>query len=369
MITLITGTPGAGKTAWVVNELVDLQIAEQRTLFVHGIRALKIPHIPVFCQSPLCDLCRSQHIPDNALYIDDWPEWHEPGALIVVDEVQRIWRPRNGGSIVPPSVSRLETHRHDGIDFWLISQGPHLFDNFIRLLVGRHVHLVAKWNGRSQYEWPECKQDVQSRGDAVQRPYKLPSRVYNLYKSAELHTKQDKRKPLSFYASIGAVALGFLLTIYLVNRVTTRFDKSQSDTASESLPLNTTPTPAALAAGGDGSTNQAAKNRTEFPDFTPEIEGLPESAPAYRELIKVTAAPILAGCVQSEEKGCKCYTNQATPYPTSETYCKEQIANKRFNPYIKSPAPMNIASAIPRHNDQEQQDIPSIPTLEPIFDE
>jgi len=80
------------------------------------------------------------------------------------------------------------THRHYGLDFWLISQGPHLFHNFIRLLVSRHIHLVARWSGRIE----------------------------------EVHTKQDKRKPLSFYATIGALVLAVAMSAFVVQRIQSR---------------------------------------------------------------------------------------------------------------------------------------------------
>ena len=152
MITLITGGPGTGKTAWLLDQLLELRKAEpNRDVYIHGVRGLRnFPHEAIYCKSQLCDICRGSTIPDTAKYVEKWPEWKSPGDLIIVDEVQRIWRPRVGSSAAPESVTGLETHRHYGLDFWLISQGPHLFDNFIRLLVGRHVHLVARWSGRTQ---------------------------------------------------------------------------------------------------------------------------------------------------------------------------------------------------------------------------
>jgi zona occludens toxin len=362
MITLITGTPGTGKTAWVLNELLELKKNDpERTLFIHGIRSLDrkvIPHITVYCKSQLCDICQSQKISSNALFVELWHEWAEPGSLLVIDEVQRIWRPRNGTSSLPPSVSGLETHRHQGLDFWLISQGPHLFDNFIRLLIGRHIHLVSKWSGRSQYEWPECKQDVQSRSDAIIRPYSLPKRVYKLYKSAEVHTKQDKRKPLSFYFIIILLAVFLSFGTYLYSRISGLVTKQVQ-------PVAVSGQGAALAAP---STDPATTGSSSYPDFNPSVEGVPESAPAYSELVKVTSAPILAGCVFNKSTSvCKCFTSQATPYPASQLFCKEVVAGHRFNPFLRErPAtqpqqPLKSADAGQTENAPEPPFVPSYP--------
>lgn len=325
MITLITGAPGTGKTAWLINEILELRkIEPNKLLFIHGIRNLRgIAHETIFCKSQLCDICRGQEIPENAKYVEYYPDWKVSDSLIIVDEVQRIWRPRSGGSQPSEAVSGLETHRHYGLDFWLISQGPHLFDNFIRLLVGRHVHLVSRWSGRTQYEFPECKQDVSSRSDAVVRPYKLPLHVYKHYDSAEVHTKQDKRKPLSFYATIVAVLLSSIMIIFVGSRINKKFNP-------EIVTKQVT-------GGGDSSAPPVAVplptvSSVNLPDFEPVLINKPETAPAYVDLLKVTAIPILVGCV-STKVSCKCYTPQGSPYPTSELFCREQIKGNYFNPY------------------------------------
>ena len=328
MITLITGAPGTGKTAWLINEVLELRKTEpNKLLFIHGIRNLRgIQHETIFCNSQLCDICRAQTIPENAKFVENWPSWKQSDSLIIVDEVQRIWRPRTGGSQPSEAVSGLETHRHYGLDFWLISQGPHLFDNFIRLLVGRHVHLVARWSGRTQYEYPECKQDVTSRTDAVSRPYKLPLHVYKHYDSAEVHTKTDKRKPLSFYAVIFALILALVMGFFVVKKVSNRLNpdaKTEQNTQ----------------AGGGGSPpppvqgiNNLIVPVSTFPNYTPQIESLPESAPAYAHLIKVESVPNLMGCV-STPTVCKCYTSQGTPYQTSKPFCQAYLRGEYFNPY------------------------------------
>lgn len=346
MITLITGGPGTGKTAWLINELIDLRKNEpERELFVHGVRNFTgMLHEQIFCKSQLCDICRgneklltweaslSTSSVDNDYtrykYVEDWPIWKSPGSLIIVDEVQRIWRPRTGGSHVPAAVSGLETHRHYGIDFWLISQGPHLFDNAIRLLVGRHVHLVAKWAGRTQYEWPECKQDVQSRVDAVTRPYTLPKRVYSMYSSAEVHTKQQKRKPMSFYFSIFAA----IFVIVAVGFATTRFKQKINGPVAgvAAAPAGDSPQSPGSFNSDHGSVYKTAVDIQR--DYTPIVPSLPWSAPVYQGLVKPVAAPRIIGCVATPDK-CTCYTQQATKVDMDEGVCRLYLKERAFDPF------------------------------------
>lgn len=336
-ITLITGGPGTGKTAWLLDQLINLRkIEPNREFFIHGVRGLTgIQHEQIFCKSQLCDICRAQDekLTHESKYVENWPEWKQTGSLIIVDEVQRIWRPRAGGAPMPPAVSGLETHRHYGLDFWLISQGPHLFDNAIRLLVGRHVHLVARWSGRSQYEWPECKQDVQSRGDAVVRTYTLPKHVYSMYQSAEVHTVQNKRKPLSFYAAIIAVVLAISLISFIGYRL-----KNHGVVSSQPVAEGVggaPPSPSGASSVNQTVSNVALKTADQIQtSYTPLVVGLPWTAPAYQELAKPVVMPVVAGCIKTkDDKRCACYTQQSSIVDMPKATCLLYVEKHAFNPF------------------------------------
>ena len=343
MLTLITGTPGAGKTAWTVQELTRLP--SQRKIYVHGIPELKIAHEPIYCVSDLCEHCRSLtvlsqdqsqfELVDNPGYpvplVETWPEWATEGSLIILDEVQRVWRP--SGSKVPDEIAALETHRHKGLDFWLISQGPHLFHANIRLLIGRHIHLVSTWRGRNEYEFAECRQNVASRSDAVVRPYTLPTKIFSLYKSASLHTKAHHRKPLSFYFLLATLLFTGVLGFIAYQRYDERIHPEQAIEADGVAKAQATATPSA-----DNALSKVVRQNSGFPDFKPTIDGVLESAPAYAHLIKVVDYPHLMGCVRTPDF-CRCYTTQGTPYPVTQAFCGEYLAGHYFNPYREKTVP------------------------------
>ncbi|MBK9467498.1 MAG: zonular occludens toxin [Gammaproteobacteria bacterium] len=305
MITLITGTPGAGKTAWIVAELLKIQ---GRALYVDGIPELQISH-------------------EVAGPLDDWMTWAPDGALIVVDECQRIWRPRGTGSKVPESVSALETHRHRGLDFWLITQHPNLLDANVRRLVSRHIHLTVTWAGRHQFEWPECQGNPERRGTAVKRPYKLPPAVFDKYKSATIHTKIEKRRPVALYVGIGAVVGFLVLAGVAAYRIDARVSPTDEVDAGADWPMPT-----------DAGTAAAASDDGAALDFRPRVAARPETAPAYDALRVVKDFPRIAGCARTERKGCKCFTQQATDYPVPLEVCEAILSGAVFDPYI-DPAP------------------------------
>lgn len=346
MITLITGVPEAGKTAFTLDKVFEFRKTNPHFyLYVHGVRNLRgISHETIYCRSQLCDICTKLVIPAGSKYVEDWHQWQEPESLVVVDECQRPWRTRIGSAPIPPAVSAFETHRHYGLDFYLITQSPKLIDSSIRALVGKHIHLVAGWAGRKQYEWDECQDDVKWRSGAKVKPYSLPKYVFKHYDSAVVHIKHFKSLPLSVYA----VILAIVISSFLIYRVSKRMEQKPIDqsvtTSASAQPDTKTLVPLPEEKSETPPAPQVAEV-PKYPDFKPTIEGVPESAPAYAQLLKVTAVPTITACVYSRKKDqCTCYTAQATVYPTSKAYCMEDVQGKRFNPYFV-PAPPSITES------------------------
>lgn len=172
MITLITGAPGAGKSNALVEMLIELD--GKRAIYANGVTDLTLPHIE----------------------LTDPHKWHESvpdGSAIVIDEVQRIWRSQDR-SKVGPDISGLETHRHRGLDFWIVTQHPSLLHPNVRKLVGRHVHVQDHGIlGRKWYEWTECSDSL--RNPIHSRGYKLNKKAQGLYKSASIHIKPVRSIP------------------------------------------------------------------------------------------------------------------------------------------------------------------------------
>jgi zona occludens toxin len=333
MINLITGVPGSGKTAYALHFMLQ-QMKDDRKLFVHGIPDLKIPHVDVYCTAPNCDVCTTytDKEKENMYPADSWHEWAPDGAVMFYDEVQNVWRPRSSGAKVPPSIQGLEVHRHKGLDFYLITQSPKLFDSNIRVLISRHIHLKQTWTGRYQYEWPECKSETQSTSDAIKSSYKLNPKMFDLYTSASLHTKQKRKIPGTVYLLIFC----FIAFAGIATRTYSRFSEvmnppQPSETINQNLGGAAVAVPQAQPKQRVVETNKTK----QILDFTPALRGVLESAPAYSELVKIKSFPRIQACIAGRDK-CKCYTQQMTEYPTTLEQCLDNINRQpsSFNPYL-----------------------------------
>lgn len=111
MLYLITGVPGSGKTLKMMSDLMNRPDLKNRPLYLDGIPEVKGDIIP------------NQPIPEGES-MQTWHKWAPPGAILVIDECQRVFRPRPSGSKVPDYVAELETQRHRGIDIFLLTSIP-----------------------------------------------------------------------------------------------------------------------------------------------------------------------------------------------------------------------------------------------------
>lgn len=208
MINLYTGLPGHGKTLLAVTELAkllkhwdtDKGAAERREIWVWGIKGLQIPHktieawpdsgkrgdpIPLDSRGrPTCTLAF------------DWGDIPD-GSLVIVDEAQYCFPMRGPSQKAPPHVSFLNTHRHAGLDVWLITQHPRNIDNVTRRLVDKHQHIrrTFGWARAVTYQWDYCDDTLNGLKKAVMGSFGYPKATYALYHSAEIHTKNSFKKP------------------------------------------------------------------------------------------------------------------------------------------------------------------------------
>jgi len=326
MITMITGAPGAGKSALIVSMLLEREKkGELGPAFVSGIPGLKLEHQPL----PPAREWTHREIEESTG--TSQAKFSFPaGSLLVVDECQRIFRPRSSSSDVPDYVSALETHRHTGIDIWLVTQKPHLVDQNVRALCGRHVHLRKTWLGRQLLEWPEVVQpdSRQQRGVAVRKRYRLPKKVFGLYESSSLHVKQKHGVPLALPLLLGVAGLAAFGVWHVYGRIQSRMHPAAAKVSD--VPGRKADTAGSLGLPAVAST--AAPIGTRAEDYKPRLVTRPETAPLYDQIRQPVAMPVLAGCMVHEGE-CSCYTQQATRVDMTDSVCRAWLKRPPFNPY------------------------------------
>ena len=210
MITLITGSPGAGKTLYMVSMLAKNKEFEGRRIFVDGIPDLKIENVEPFPEG--CGI----HNLHEWIKDEDYQ-----GAIFVVDEAQRFFPPRSSNSKAPELVEFLHVHRHYAIDLYLITQMPARIDKNVRDLVGAHYHIQKnRLGGRSKLYWDYCANNPRAEvRNAHASIYKMDKSVFNLYKSAVEHTKIKQPKTRWLWGVPLAVVVAVFSAISAFNQL------------------------------------------------------------------------------------------------------------------------------------------------------
>lgn len=338
MLYLYTGVPGAGKTLYAVSNLVKRKDFKDRPIFVDGIKDLDHDKINYF------------DIPEGES-IQTWPKWAPPGAIIVVDECQRIFRPRPSGSKVPDYVAELETHRHRGLDFILITQHPRLIDVHLRGLIEHHTHLGKTNLGlRRKMEWttggakdPESRANIR---EALISVYRLDKSVYGMYKSAEVHTKiRTKKSKLLMLFPLAICLVGYGIWSFTGFWGKFSGQEEQAKTASTTQTTQAQTQHSIVSASEPVSNGQYPKAETKpeeqkkphlsEEDYRPRIAERPETAPIYDGMNKVVKVmPWPAACIKAENR-CTCYTDQGTKIKEiSKKTCVQYVNDGLpFNPY------------------------------------
>lgn len=315
-ITLVTGLPGHGKTLYALQWVRDLAAREGRPVFYSGIRDLKLPW--------------------QEFKPEDWREL-EPGAIFVIDECQACFPVRGRGQ--PPEwIEELAKHRHRGIDFVVITQNPMLMDSFVRRLVDRQFHLVRKFGTHfaTVHEYPNgVKENVAaSREGSIRHEWRYPKDVFELYKSAELHTVK-RRVPARLWLLLAAplVVLGCVWALWRNFK-----EKTEAPPAPEAAASAPAGSPAAPKLGSGPGAGPALDLVAAH---HPRVPGLAYTAPVYDTVTAPTQAPYPAACVATQAR-CQCYTQQGTRLDMPEQLCRD-IAERGFFVAWQAPA----AQAVP----------------------
>ena len=329
-ITLITGKPRIGKTAFAVELLMFDDFYKGRKIF-SNINGLLIDH-----NKP----------PEGHSWEDmhEWLKWKENiGSVVIYDEVQYLFPTRSSGSKMPENVAFLNIHGHYGIDMILITQSPKLLDVNLREVVNKHIHIAAnKMGGLTRLEWNEVALNpTQQARNALSSSHKIRQEVLEYYKSAEVHTAHSHVKSRWYYVIIAMLfvlpcilgLVGFMgYKMYQGYKdkagITAQAEEKKEDTGFKN-PLDPESQKEMMPQSGIQGQNLKPE------DFVPTLAEKPESKPIYNGVRQVKTFERIAACVDGGKTGCTCYSDQATPLKEiTKAMCKDYVKNGLpFNPY------------------------------------
>ena len=223
MITLITGTPGAGKTLYAVSKIIEYtkqnekllqEGKEPRTIYsdIDGLIIKGVEPAP-----------------------DDWRDTPD-GSIIFYDEIQQrneFKKSRFENEVC----DALQVHRHTGHDIYGITQFPVLLHPSFRAVVGVHLHLHRGWGltAATVYQWAYCVDapNAPSNKKLAEHTFRFnyPKDLYKYYKSATQHTHKARIPKRIFAGIAGILLMGYFAYNLLFkqnNFLTTLYGKEQT---------------------------------------------------------------------------------------------------------------------------------------------
>jgi len=336
-IELFTGQPGNGKTALMVERLIEEAKKAERPIFAVGIDGLQ---------------------PGLATPLDDARDWNRrdphtgqyivpDGSLIFVDEAWKWFGHLHDATrqATPKHVLDLAEHRHRGLDFVWTTQQPNQLYPFVRGLIGTHHHVVRRFGTHmvDVFTWGELNEEIKStaKRELAQRTTRLlPSHVFGSYKSAEVHTIKP-RIPLKVLAIpaviVGAVVAAWTAFSFLRPDAVARSVSGEAASAASAAP------PRAAVPVGEGSGRGVWASLSDYATaHLPRFATMPWTAPVFDDR-RITADPQLY-CMSSlggtvadgsyREPSCTCFTEQGTLYELSQPECRTVARyGAPYNPY------------------------------------
>jgi zona occludens toxin len=330
VLTKISGTPGAGKTLYTIQELLLKQVGssfryttddgeerEAERVIYTNINGLQLPHEMVENGPGWVQVNgeKGEKVwklgEGNRLGLHNWHEWAKPGSLIVVDEFQKLWPPRPNGAPIPPDVQALDTHRHMGVDFILITQSK-AYDSHISGLIGRHLHLrrVSLLPGALLYEWDYDSRALQYSKAISKKPFRYKRSTYKLYRSAAAHTKQPKAIPPMLFVVVAALAAAAYFVPQTYARIAGKGDQHKANMATLKLPQGAASAPAAAASGAGGVTPLASAGQSPDPS-----------------VLRAQAEEQVIGCVKMAAR-CSCFNAQGKEVQAGPLACETTVPTR-----------------------------------------
>lgn len=290
-ISLVTGTPGAGKTLWCIQ-------------FVENERLTR--GIPVYYAN----------IPEVQL---DWTrieaeKWHELNgpAIVVIDEAHRVFPQRPPGSKAPDHVAPFDQLRHKALEVVLVTQHPKELDHYIKRRIGFHLHLDRVFGQpyAKTCQWEKIAEDPSDyhlRQEALKGQFRYPRNFFGAYKSATMHVapRRFPWKKLAFSLGLPAVVLVAGVFAFFSTGIGKSL-VSDPEPVPTAVPVTSLPSIASAQALAD-PTREAASWSSRWVE---RVGGLAYSASLYDSLITAASFPKVAGCSRWDfGHRVRCYCN------------------------------------------------------------
>lgn len=216
-VILITGVPGSGKSLYALKLVQEMskkgleKDQEPRPVTFYNYDGIDQDKFTLKTGIP-CYIGNIEHLKSDKAV----EQFTNPHDIIVIDECQKFWRQRQAGTFVPKFVQSLEEHRHHGVDIFFITQDPMLIDVNIRRMAERFIAINRPFgfNYCRIFEYASYQRDpfnaFVAKGANSTKNWKYDKSLYELYKSAQVHTVKSRIPKNLIYLGLGIAFVAYM---------------------------------------------------------------------------------------------------------------------------------------------------------------
>ena len=356
-IELVTGVPGHGKTQFAIKKVLQLVNKEPRPVFYSRINGLELDWNPFNPRD--VEVVGTEEGGETVYRWVGVPD----GSIIIIDECHEVYPQRKPGSEVPFHEALLSTHRKLGYDIYLVTQHPKDINANVRRRVEVHYHTkrLQKSNRAVLYEWRDGVIGDISDGAilnadkcASQNIYSYDKKIWDLYKSATVHTVQRQTLPKKLWLApilIAAIVFGLYYLVDILDTMGSEQPDNDLLTTHQPNYLESPQHIDKVIKTHEAAAMDYIKSREEA------IQDYPESAPIYHKVMEYKSFP-RPQCVLFNHKklppaknhfsqypkggDCRCFTQQGTLLHIRTQRCREIVQRGYFEPTFEDPAYIEV---------------------------
>ncbi len=288
MIRLIEAVPGTGKTNIVMDWLVkEIDEGNYKDFYAN------IENITI---------CGVKPLPDNVDWLSLNPDKSKdfPKTLMIIDEAQYVEAFMKENRSKDNRIGKaLSTHRHYGIDFWIITQSAKLLNDYVLLNVGEHVYMYRPRKKKavrvywwSTYQKSLSKSDFKNADD--EQVYYLNPNMFDLYKSTAVVTDDKVRTSTKLNSILFSSVVVFLVIGGVIYNGLSSFKSMYGTDKDENSVMTVSP----------NQISSKMEVKEQLPTIPPKVEKVAE---------KVENKPIQPSIEQTVPKQQELVNNQIQP--------------------------------------------------------
>ncbi len=281
--------------------------------------------------------------------ISGWWEELPHGSVWIIDEVQQVIPQRGKDKPVQDWVKQLSLHGHHDLTIYLLTQDGMQMDVTARRNCN-FTHILSRPLGMSRaniYEYrgfQELPNDAWRRSQVLKnaetkKTFKYSDKWQKLYVSASAHDHIKRRFPKRLLL----LPLGAAFVAWCMWFAWSRLKPSSNDPGHPASAVGAALTGAqAPSAAGKAQFDLSPVNYANR--WTPRVEGVPQSAPAYDDFeVKDYPRPICYISARFDE--CRCVTQQGSRLAMQQAMCRLIVENGYFDPFKDPDDSNSIASS------------------------